>query len=94
MSTRDPAGQLLRALRRAALASGCTVVLQHEATVPWASVTFAGARHRVIVSGAGLDEWLGGLPDAELPLRGCFVASCEVERTRAGAVLTLLVLEE
>ena len=68
-------------------------MLAHEAETPWSSATFVGAQHRVVVAGSGLGVWLAALPDAELPMNGLFVASCEVERREGGAVLTLLVLE-
>ena len=94
MSGRDPAGQLLRALRRSSAAAGCVVALSHEATSPWASATFVGAQHRVSAIGQDLAEWLSMLPEAELALRGCFVADCAVEVTTNGAMLTALVLED
>ena len=89
---RDPTRQLLRALARSAAAAGCTVELAPESLTPWASATFVGGRHRVAVTGAGLEHWLADLPEAELALCGCYLASCEVEATATGAVLTLLVL--
>lgn len=90
----DPAGRLLRALRSSATASGCAVGVEIEATTPWASATFVGAQYRVAVVGDGLDAWLTGVPAVELPIPGGFVADCAIERTAAGAVLTVLVLEE
>jgi hypothetical protein len=48
----------------------------------------------VAVSGDALDAWLAALPEAELPLSGCFVADCTTEPAPGGAMLTLLVLEE
>jgi hypothetical protein len=86
--------QLLRVLERSAAALGCTVALSHEATTPWASATFVGAQYRVAVGGGALDAWLAALPEAELPLSGCFVADCTTEPAPGGAMLTLLVLEE
>lgn len=90
----DPAAQLLRALARAAAATGCAAELRHEALVPWASATFNGGQHRVAVAGPALDAWLDTLADADLPLIGHFVASLAVDRDGAGAVLTVLVLED
>jgi hypothetical protein len=49
--------------------------------VPWASVTFNGARHQLAVE---LDEsvvakaWLVALPELELPIRGHLVADLHV----------------
>ena len=93
MRTRDRVGQLLRALRRSATDAGCTVDVSHQATTPWASATFVGAQYQVSIEGDG-SAWLAGLPAAEFALHGCFVASCEVENTIGGAVLTMLILEE
>ncbi|MDB5695451.1 MAG: hypothetical protein JWN21_994 [Sphingomonas bacterium] len=93
MSTRDRVGQLLRALRRSAAEAGCTVAVSHSTTTAWASATFVGAQHRVFVRGNAW-TWLADLPAAELPLHGCFVASCDVESAIGGAVLTMLILEE
>ena len=90
----DPARSLLRALRRCAAAAACRIELSHEATTPWSSATFVGAQHRVTVRGADLHAWLAELPEAELPMSGCFVASCDVAAVEGGAVLTVLVLEE
>ena len=92
--TADPARLLLRALRRSATAAACDVEVTAEATTPWSSATFAGAQHRIAVRGTGLDTWLADLPDTDLPMRGCFVASCAVEPSADGAVLTVLVLDE
>ena len=76
------------------MAAGCTVLLDHQATTPWASATFVGAQHQVAVAGDRLAGWLAALPDAELGLSGCFVADCAIGRSPTGVVLTLLVLEE
>lgn len=88
----DPARLLLRALRRSALAAGCDVTLSHEAETPWASATFVGAQHRILVGGESLTAWLATLPETELPISGHFVASCAVEQGENSATLTLLVL--
>lgn len=89
----DPGRLLLRALTADAARAAVAPVLSHDALVPWASATFVGGQHRVLVTGTALDGWLAALPEAELPLRGHFVASCEVAPTPTGAVLTVLVLE-
>jgi hypothetical protein len=89
----DPGTQLLRALARSATAAGAPVTLHHDALAPWASATFVGGQHRVIAEGAAPD-WVAGLPTAELPLIGHYVAGLTVEPTAHGGVLTALVLEE
>ncbi|WP_419807251.1 hypothetical protein [Sphingomonas sp.] len=94
MIVADPARLLLRTLRRSAAAANCVVALSHEAETRWSSATFVGGQHRVAVMGDAIDGWLVALPEADLPMNGCFVASCAVERTATGALLTVLVLEE
>lgn len=89
----DPARQLLRALERSAAAAGCTVELRHEALTHWASATFTGAQHRVVVLGHA-SAWLTGLAETELPLHGHYVASLAIEPGDAAAILTVLVLEK
>ena len=91
--TADPARLLLRALRLSATAAGVDVALEHEAETPWASATFVGAQHRVQVTGEAIDAWLDLLPEADLPVRGHLVASCETVRRHDGAMLTILLLD-
>ena len=40
------------------------------------------------------DDWLANLGEADLPMRGCFVAGIDIQHGAAGAMLTVLVLEE
>ena len=91
--TADPARLLLRTLRRSAIDAGCAIDLEHEAEIPWASATFVGAQHRVVVTGEAVGAWLAALPDADLSVRQHFVASVDVAATTTGALLTVLVLE-
>lgn len=93
MSRPDPGRQLLRALARSACAAGCAVELRHDALTDWASATFVGGQHHVTVLGDA-PAWLAALPEADLPMIGHFVASCEVASVASGATLTLLVLED
>lgn len=92
----DPARLLLRALARSAAEADCPVTLSHLRERTWATATFAGARHTVRVEGeaASLTRWLAMLPEAELPMRGWFVASCAAELSGLTATVELLVLEE
>ena len=92
----DPVRPLLRALARSAVDAGCPVALSHDGERPWATATFAGARHTVSAQGdaAALALWLAMLPEAELPMRGWFVASCAAELIGSTATIELLVLEE
>ncbi len=91
-----PVRQLLRALAVSAEKAGCAPLLTHLEEIPWATVTFSGARHRVHATGdaAALSRWLSMLPEAELPLSGWFVASCAAEVAGGEALIELLVLEE
>ena len=65
------------------LAAGHGEVLRHEERA-WASVTFAGARHRITLGFAGEDGVAGGetliaeLPDHEFALPGQLVADATV----------------
>ena len=92
----DAATQLQRALER----SGPGVIVARHDSTPWASVTFAGARHHLTIEApltAGLDRWLAALPEAEFALRGHLVADltlasiehCEGRATVAIEALTV-----
>ena len=78
MSRGPDIGTLLqRALLRDAAAAGCNVTIADAETTRWASATFAGARHRIVLAGpddAALAAWLGGAAEADLPVRGHLVA--------------------
>jgi hypothetical protein len=91
----NPARLLLRALSASAEEAGCTPVLTHAAERSWATATFVGARHIVqaTAEAAGLARWLAMLPEADLPMRGWFVASCAAELGGQTATIELLVLE-
>ncbi|MET3710919.1 hypothetical protein ABIC65_001621 [Sphingomonas trueperi] len=55
--------------------------------VPWASVTFSGARHRLLLeldASVVAQAWFVALPELELPIRGHLVADLQV-----GAVETV-----
>jgi hypothetical protein len=94
----DVATQLTRAIE----ASGPAVtVARHEAR-RWASATFSGARHRMMVEARAtpeLDRWLAALPESEFALRGHLVAdvavaSAEKSEGRARVVIEALTVEE
>ena len=92
----DPVPSLLRALRRSAGAAGCRAELAHVDETAWATATFTGARHSVRATGEphALAGWLAMLPEADLPVRDHFVASCAAELVAGTATIELLVLEE
>ena len=87
--------QLVRTLIASAAHAGCTATLIHEQAMPWSTATFTGARHRLIATAesAALGDWLAGLPEAELPLTGWFVASCAAMAAGDRATIELLVIE-
>lgn len=102
MSRRADASTLLeRALVADAARSGVTVRIVASGATRWASATFVGARHRLVLSGDGAEsaDWLGGLADADLPCRGHLVADLiVVDRTvangRFDATIEVLTVEE
>jgi hypothetical protein len=73
----DAATLLKRALERHADAAGCDVAVAMLEMTRWASATFTGARHRILLTlpDDPLGErWLGELGEADLPIRGQLVA--------------------
>ncbi len=58
---------------------GGEVVRSHR--TDWHSVTFAGARHQVVLRTAASREVLEALPDHEFALPGAFVADLELVET-------------
>lgn len=70
--------------------------------MPWASVTFTGARHRLLLVAPetpALRAWLSAVPELDLPISGHLVADLEVEtEERRGATvhvaLAILTVEE
>ncbi len=89
----DVSTLLERALLASAGSAGCTLAIARSEMERWASVTFAGARHRIALTGQAapaLNRWIVALPEAELALRGHLVADLTIERrTRTGAIVTL-----
>ncbi len=87
MSVGPDAGVLLeRALPRHAAQCGIDLSIVSAGWTRWASATFAGARHELLLAATpcpALDAWIAELPDAEFTLRGHLVADLSVEsRTR------------
>ena len=102
-----PAGaELKRALRAWFVALGAPVAFETLSSRPWASITFAGERHRLALllpgpgAQAAADAFLDGLEDREFALRGHILADIEatgVARDADGQIrLTLeaLTVEE
>ena len=98
----DAATLLERALLAAAQASGCPLTVTRSDWTRWSSATFTGARHLLTLAGEAdpaLDDWVAGLPEAEITLRGHLVADCVVMRVekkegRATIALEVLTLDE
>ncbi|MCC6941733.1 MAG: hypothetical protein IT551_09030 [Novosphingobium sp.] len=75
--------RLLREIRE--LAGPLADVISHD-EAPWASITFTGARHSVVLRFAGSDavsdgeRFIAALPDHEFQLRSRLVADASVTR--------------
>jgi hypothetical protein len=83
MSARGPDAATLfeRALSASAILSGASIAVRSVDTRRWASATFVGARHRLVLDApddSGVRLWLDDLPEAEFDLRGHLVADCAV----------------
>jgi phage terminase large subunit-like protein len=98
----DGGHRLLTALLRHAAAAGCPLALEEARSTAWASVTFAGARHRIAVAADDTDafaQWLAALPHAEFAIPRQLVADAAVAEVTRGdgcvrAVLEVLTLIE
>jgi hypothetical protein len=87
------AGAVMRAMAQAAGVEGPALILDDAIVTPWASVTFAGARHVLAVTlhgadevavRAALDQLLLRLPEMEIALVGEIVADLTVELEALG----------
>lgn len=98
----DVATLLERALLESARAAGCPLVVHASAMTRWASATFIGAKHLVVLAGEAspaLDAWLAALPEAEFALRDHLVADVILlsllrEAGAAAMMLEILTVEE
>ncbi len=83
MSRGPDAGTLLeRALLRQAEVAGIDLSIVSAGWTRWASATFVGARHDLLLAAPPtptLDAWAADLPEAEFALRGHLVADLKVE---------------
>lgn len=79
----SPSERLLREVRE--LAGSLAEVISHRETA-WASITFTGARHTVVLRFAGSDAvsdgegFVAALPDHEFRLRSKLVADASITR--------------
>lgn len=90
----DAAALLARALRASAGATGVAAEVVDACSTPWSSATFTGERVALTLR-AGDAAWLAALSEADLPMRGWFVADLTVEAAQDGvtAVEALVLLE-
>ncbi|WP_313535531.1 hypothetical protein [Sphingomonas sp.] len=80
----------------------CVLRIVEANWVPWASVTFSGARHRMLLELDGsivAQAWLVALPELELPLRGHLVADLQAGSVKSAdgvlhAAIEALTVEE
>lgn len=87
--------RLARALQTMAIEAGCPVRVTAASERPWASATFVGARHTLVLEAnpcAALDHWLAGLPEADIAVPGYLVVDITVERTLRGLRVEALLL--
>ena len=97
MSRGPDAGTLLsRALAESAVRARCPVELVSTQWTRWASATFAGARHVLMLSaasGPAFDKWLEELPEADFELRGHIVADLVIAGVRRDLHATFANIE-
>ena len=65
--------RLARAIRQSAAAAGLDALVLSADERPWASNTYTGARHRIVLgipAGTARYRWLVALEEAELTMRG------------------------
>lgn len=77
----DAATLLARVIVRDAAIHGCAATVADSEMTRWASATFTGARHRLMLStkdGASLDTWVAALPEADLPIPRHLIADVVV----------------
>jgi hypothetical protein len=92
------AGRLVRAIRAQLAAVAGQVDIEARST-PWASVTFTGARHALVLrlsgagAGAAADAFLDGLGSREFALPGHLVADVAVADCADRDDSTILRLE-
>ena len=79
--TPDACVPLVRALLADAAAAGCVARAVSETARDWASATFVGARHHIViaVTGEGADDWARNLSEADLPLWRHIVADLTID---------------
>ena len=102
MSRADIGTMLARAIEGDALAQQIPIEIARANWQRWASATFIGARHQIMLSATPspeIDRWLSDLPEAEFRLHGHLVADLAVvavrrDADRLEADLELLTVEQ
>lgn len=80
----DPAADfagLRRALIESAKQASVELYVAGSASKPWASAMFTGSRHKAVIAAAAtpaFDAWLAQLGNADLAMRGQFVADLDL----------------
>ncbi len=82
--------------------AGLTIAVERASATRWASATFTGARHQLVViadNEPGAWRWVAGLPEADLPVRGHLVADLVAntvahDGSRFTATIEALTVEE
>ncbi|MGJ3649517.1 hypothetical protein ACLB0R_13725 [Sphingomonas sp. GlSt437] len=96
MLTRGDAGALLiRAIEADARRRGIAAVVSAATAKRWASATFNGMRHELILMLSGTpttENWLAGLPEAEFNLPGHLVADLAIDATRRDGTALIATL--
>jgi hypothetical protein len=83
--------ELKRALRQSFIALGAPVIFGGMTSRPWASITFAGERHRLTLyvpgpgAQAAVDAFRDGLAEREFVLRGHVLADIEATKVARDA---------
>lgn len=79
---------LSRALRASAHGAGLRIELSDARSRPWSSATFDGERIELNLTADGAAQgWLAGLGEADLPMRGWFVADLELRGVELRALM-------
>lgn len=84
---------LVGAIQANAKRAGVDITLVSSDWTRWASASFTGARHQLVVAAAEspeMDTWLTEMPEGEYPIRGHLVADMLVQSVgRADGVATI-----
>lgn len=73
--------RLRRALVASATRASAAVIITRSDASRWASATFNGARHELVLAATAseaVERWLSDLPEADLPLPGHLVADLKI----------------